>query len=188
MCMEDYEIIDLFLSRSENAITETAQKYGPYCKRIAMNLLSNHQDVEECVSDTYLHIWNAIPPVKPTSFLAYLGRTVRNISIDCYKRQHTQKRGGGETPLLLSELADCIPHTSTMEQELEDRQIAAVISSFLRGRKEPDRLMFVRRYWYGESIREIAEHFGVGEETVKSSIFRTRKKLKAYLEQEGITL
>lgn len=186
--MEDFEIIELYCCRSECAIVETALKYGAYCRSISLNMLGNSQDAEECVNDTYLHAWNAIAATRPVSLSAYLAKIVRNISIDCYKRKQTQKRGGGQLPLPLSELGDCIANQCTIEQALEDRQIADRISLFLQGRREQDRQMFVRRYWYGDSIREIAQRFCSSEEQVKSSIFRTRKSLKAYLQQQDIAV
>lgn len=186
--MEDFEIIELYCSRSEHAIAQTALKYGAYCRAISLNMLGDSRDAEECVNDAYLHAWNAIPATRPVSLLAYLAKIVRNISIDCYKRKQTQKRGGGQQAVPLVEVGDHIANNSSMEQELEDRQIVCHISLFLQERKAQDCMMFVRRYWYGDSIRDIAQQFSASEEKVKSSIFRTRKSLKAYLQQQDIAV
>ena len=181
-------IIELFWSRSEQAITETSRKYGSFLMGIARNILSSHEDAEECVNDTYLNTWNAIPPARPGVFRCWLGRITRNLSIDRYHHLRTKKRGGGETALLLSELEYCIPSGESVERHLEEQELAGVISSFLRQQTQESRIYFVRRYWYGDGLAQIADRFGVTESKVKSSLFRTRKALKAYLEKEGVTV
>ena len=186
--MDDSMIIDLFWERSESAINETALKYGNYCTRIAMNILQSREDSEECVNDTYLNTWNAIPPQRPTKLSAFLGRITRNLSFNKYKARNTQKRGGTDIELMLSELEDCIPSGSSVEADYEAGQTAKLIDRFLASSKPENRIIFVRRYWYADSIVAISERFGMSESKVKSSLLRTRNKLKDYLEKEGVTL
>ena len=186
--MTDSEIIDLFWARSESAISETAVQYGSYCTAIAMNILWNREDAEECVNDTYHSAWNAIPPQRPKVFSSFLGRITRNLSLDRYKARHAKKRSGDETELLLSELEECIPSGSSVDDEFEGKVLAEAIDSFLSAIKNDDRILFVRRYWYGDSISVIARRFSVSESRVKTSLFRTRAKLKTALERVGIDL
>ena len=185
--MEDAEIIDLYWRRDQRAIDETHGKYGGFLTSIAWNILRSHGDAEECVNDTYLRTWNAIPPARPAAFRAWLGRIVRNLSLDRWKRSGAQKRNAG-AEVLLGELEDCVPFPRGTEQTLEDREIAVLISAFLRSLPWERRVIFLRRYWYGQDIGEIAEALHCGAGKVKSSLFRTRKALRAYLEQEGIAL
>ena len=186
--MEDEHIIDLYWDRNQNAINETAVKYGSYLHRISWNILRSHDDAEECVNDTYLRTWNAIPPDRPTAFQAWLGRITRNLSLDRWKRSRTAKRGGDSTEMLLGELDDCVPASCSTEQHLEDQAVADLISTFLRTLTTEQQLMFLGRYWYGESVADIAARLHCGEGKVKSTLFRTRKALKNYLEKEGVTL
>lgn len=186
--MEDNLIIELFWSRSEQAISETSKKYGSFLLGIARNILSSHEDAEECVNDTYLNTWNAIPPSRPNAFRCWLGRITRNLSIDRYHYLHTQKRGGGETAMILSELEYCIPSDETVERHLEEAQLAGLISSFLKEQTKESRIYFVRRYWYGDTLAQIAARYGVTQSKVKSSLFRTRRALQAFLEKEGVFL
>ena len=185
--MEDGQIIELYWQRDQRAIQETGVKYGGFLTSIARNILRSRADAEECVNDTYLHTWNAIPPARPSAFRAWLGRIARNLSLDRWKRDRAVRRGGG-AEMLLGELADCVPATHGAEQTLEDREIAALISAFLREQTAENRIIFLRRYWYGEDIGEIAGALGCGQGKVKSSLFRTRKALRAYLEREGVVL
>ena len=186
--MDDSQIIDLYWLRSENAIRETSAKYGPYLGSIARNIVRCEEDAEECVNDTYLHTWNAIPPNRPNRFRVWLGRIARNLSLDCWKRAHAQKRGSGGAEVLLSELEDCLPAPHGVERELEDEELATLISAFLRGQRKENRLYFLRRYWYGESLEQIARRFEVSQGAVKSALFRTRNALRAYLEEEGVAI
>ena len=186
--MTDIEIIDLYFNRSESAISETEKQYGSYCLAIAMNILHNKEDSAECVNDTFLSLWNSIPPEHPKKFSAYIGRITRNLSIKMYKKQTTQTRGGNETALLLSELDLCIPSVSNVESEVEMSDLVQAINSFLLSIKKEDRIFFVNRFWYADTIPEIARQFNVGESKVGVSLHRTRKKLKTYLEKRGITL
>lgn len=186
--MNDTEILNLYWARSESAISETARQYGSYCTAIAMNILRNNEDAEECVNDTYLKAWNAIPPQRPSILSSFLGRIARNISFDKYKARKAQKRSGDETALLLSELEDCIPDTHTVEDEFEANILEEAIENFLSTIQPNDRILFVRRYWYADSIAEISKRFDMSESKVKTSLFRTRNKLKQYLEKEGMTI
>lgn len=186
--MEDSKIIELYFSRSEHAISETSAKYGNYLVCISRNILHNNEDAAECVNDTYLHTWNAIPPNQPSAFRVWLGKITRNLSIDCYKKKKTLKRGGNETNLLFSELEDCIPAPNNVEKIFEDNEIAKLISLFLRNQKPENRIIFLRRYWYGEQIARISERFSISESKIKSSLFRTRNQLRLFLEKEGVNL
>ncbi|HEX3027792.1 MAG TPA: RNA polymerase sigma factor [Clostridia bacterium] len=186
--MEDSAIIELYWNRSETAISRTAEKYSSYCRRISMNILNNCEDADECVNDTYLHAWNAIPPNRPSVLRTWLGRITRNLSLDRYRKSRMQKRGCNEIELLFSELESCIPDTGSIGKSMEDSEIAQLISAFLKNNTEDNRLVFLRRYYYGDSILQIAERFEMSESKVKSILFRTRKVLKTYLEKEGVTI
>ena len=186
--MDDNMILDLYWARSESAISETAQKYGGYCRKIAMNILQNSEDTGECVNDTYLRAWNTIPPQRPTVFSSFLGKIIRNLSLNKYREQRAKKRGGYEVALLLDELEDCIPSGDSVEAEYEAGVIAKTIDRFLYSIDSEGRIIFVRRYWHVDSIRSIAAHFQMSESKVKSMLFRTRNKLRIYLEKEGITI
>lgn len=185
--MEDSAIIDLYWNRDQRAISETAGKYGPFLHALVWNILHSRGDAEECVNDTYLRAWNAIPPARPAAFRAWLGRIARNLSLDRWKADRTQRRGGG-AEVLLGELEACVPASRGVEQHLEDQEIASLISAFLRRLPAESRRVFLRRYWYGQELADIAREQGCGVGKVKSSLFRTRKALRAYLEEEGIEL
>lgn len=186
--MEDGQIIALYWDRDQRAIQETDGKYGKLLRRIAWNLLQSREDSEECVSDTYLRAWEAIPPTRPAAFRAWLGHITRNLSLDRWKLLRTQRRGGG-AEVLLGELEDCVPAPGGgPERALEDRELAELLSAFLRGLSQEARSMFLRRYWYGESVAEIGAALGCGEGKVKSSLFRSRKALREFLEKEGIAV
>jgi len=186
--MEDEKIIELYWQRSENAIRETEGKYGPYCRSIAMNLLQQHEDTEECVSDTWLSAWNAMPPQRPNYLRIFLGRITRNGALDRLREKSRLKRGGGLSALPLDELAECIPAPHTTESQLEDAEIARVISDWLRTLSAEKRQVFVRRYWYFDSESAICMRFGISRSKAASMLYRLRQELKAMLESEGITL
>lgn len=185
--MEDQEIVRLFWARREQAIQETDLKYGKFCSGIALRILKDRQDAEECVDDVYLAAWKKIPPAKPDCLPAFLGRITRNIALDCYDKKRAKKREHG-TMVLLSELEECIPSGMMPEEEADANQTARWISSFLSEQTAEKRCMFLRRYWYGDSIAELAERFDSSEERVKSVLFRLRKSLKKYLEKEGVAI
>ena len=186
--MDDTVILDLYWARSESAINETAIKYSKYCNTIAMNILRSNEDADECVNDTYLKAWNAMPPERPSILSSFLGKITRNLSLNRYKEQRTKKHGGGEVALLLDELADCVPSAVSVEAEAEAKTIAEAISAFLRSVGATERVVFVRRYWYADPIAAIALRLSMSESRVKSMLFRTRNKLREYLEKEGLTL
>ena len=186
--MDDKQIIDLYWARSESAIAETDKKYGRFCCRIAFNILTNSQDSEECVSDTYLKAWSIIPPKKPVKLSTFLGKITRNLALNRYEKYTAQKRGSGEVPVALDELAECIPDPTSVEQAVDNRILVDKLNMFLEGLPAEARKIFMRRYWEVCSIQEIAKLYGISESKVKVSLFRTRGKLKSYLEQEGITL
>lgn len=185
--MDDDSIIDLYINRSEQAILETKKKYGAYCRTIARNILSNYLDVEECENDTYMATWNTIPPKYPEKFKVFLGRIIRNIALDKYS-YNTAKKRNKEFECILNELEEFIASNHTVEIEYEEGEIARVINQFLYTLEEEQRHVFIRRYWYSDSIIEISEKFHMSQSKVKSSLFRMRNKLKIYLEKEGITL
>ena len=186
--MEDREIVDLYWQRSDLAISETEKKYGRYCLSIAYRILASQEDAEECVSDTYLQAWNNIPPQRPSVFRAWLGRITRNLALTRYRKNHAEKRGGGQTALALEELGDCVSGGPTVESEEERKEIAAAINRFLAALPETQRIVFLRRYWHMTPIAEIAAAFSMTEGQVTSMLFRCRKKLRAMLEQEGIAV
>ena len=184
--MEDSAIIDLYWAREERALSETDTKYGGYCRSIAPNILKNREDSEECVSDTWLHAWNAMPPQRPSILSSFLGRITRNLSFDRCRRQNAEKRGGGTLPLALDELSECVAAPGRVEQALEARELAEAIDRFLRTLPERECSIFLRRYWYVDSVQDIAARYALRENTAKSILFRTREKLRRYLAGEGI--
>ena len=183
--MEDQGIIALFFERSEQAIEETDKKYGGYCYSIAYNILSNREDSEESVSDTYLAAWNTIPPRCPNFLNAFLAKMTRHISIDRWRKLSAQKRGGGEIILALEELEDCVDR-SNVETELAKKELTRVLNAFLSSLPETERNVFLCRYWYLESSQEIAEHSGFSRTKVRSMLHRIRGRLDTYLEKEGL--
>ena len=186
--MEDLQIIELYWQRQESAIEETSQKYGNFLFGLAWNILHSRDDADECVNDTYLSAWNAIPPQRPNAFKVWLGRITRNLSLDRWRKARADKRGGEDMDILLGELDTCVPERRGVEQTLEDQEIAAAISRFLRPQSAESRTIFLRRYWYGEPLSEIAKRLLCSEAKVKSSLFRSRSALRSFLEKEGIAL
>ena len=186
--MNDEQIIDLYLQRSEQAIRETNEKYGNYCHRIAYHILQNHEDSEECVNDTFLQAWNCIPPQKPHVFSSFLGKITRNLALNKHKYNTSQKRGGGQVVIILEELTDCLPAKDNTEQIVEDHFVIDRLNAFLRKQKARTRQIFVRRYWYLDPIKEIADDFGISESNVKMILMRTKNSLKAFMEKEGVSI
>jgi RNA polymerase sigma factor (sigma-70 family) len=186
--MEDSKIIDLYWERSESAIAETSNKYGRYCYSISHNILHNDEDAEECVNDTYLRAWSAMPPNRPNRLSVFLGKITRNLSLNRYKRFTAEKRGFGEMPLALSELNDSIPASSDSEQAMGELLLVEALNSFLAELPRKKRIIFVQRYWYLMPIRELAGLHGNSESQTKSLLFRVRNELKTYLEKEGVTI
>ena len=183
--MLDEQIIELYWNRDEQAIAQTSLKYGRYCHQIAWNVLRSLQDSEECVNDTWLRTWNAIPPQKPACLRAFLGRITRNLSLNRYKEKHAEKRGGGQISAALDELADCLPALDTTENAAETQELSELIDRFLQNLGRESRIIFVQRYWYLRSVREIAADRRMKESAVKMSLLRTRERLRTELEKEG---
>ena len=184
--MEDQKIIELYWSRNEDAIRQTADRYGQYCYAIAYNILSVREDSEECVNDTYLDAWNSMPPHKPTVLSAFLGKITRRIAIDRWRQAHAQKRGGGEIALALDELSECVASSGDVVREAETLEVAAAVQRFLNTLPDTERRVFVRRYWHMESVADLAARFGYGQSRIKSMLHRTRGKLQKYLREEGL--
>ena len=186
--MEDKQIVALYWKREERAITASEEKYGPVCRSVSYNILQSRPDAEECVNDTWLHAWNSMPPQRPSILSAFFGKLARNLSLDRWRRNRAAKRGGSQVELALHELGDCLPAPGGPEQALDEKETGRVISQFLRSQPELDRALFIRRYWHLESIAALAQSFHLRESQVKSRLFRTRQRLKAALEQEGIAV
>ena len=186
--MDDSGIIDLYFARSEDAIVQTDAKYGAYCRAIAMNILKSREDSDECVSDTWLHAWNAMPPQRPGILSAFLGRITRNLSFDRFKAAHADKRGGGSLAASLDELAECVASRGGVDEAVDARELARLIDAFLRRLPERECNIFLRRYWFVDGIDAIALRFSMKPNTVKSVLLRTREKLRRFLQQEGISV
>jgi RNA polymerase sigma factor, sigma-70 family len=182
--MEDGEILTLFRQRDQQAIPAVEERYGQRLQALAQRLLGSPEDAEECVSDTYLAAWNAIPPEEPVYLFAYLAAICRNKALSMLSRENTQKRRG-ELVTLTAELEQCIPD-NRREMEQDAREIGEALSRFLEGLGEENRRLFLRRYWYAESVKEVAQNCGVSESKVKMSLHRTRKKLREFLQKEGL--
>ncbi len=186
--MRDAEILDLYWARDERAIAETQTSYGSYCYSIAWHILYDKEDSDECVNDTWFKAWNAIPPARPGRLSLFLGTITRNLSLDRWKEKRTMKRGGGEMAAALDELAECVPDKHSTEDAVIAGELERLINVFLHTLPEKDCNVFLRRYWYLEEYGEIARRYDMKLNTVKTSLFRTRNKLKVYLEGEGIVL
>ncbi len=186
--MEDTQIIEMYWERNENAIAETQTKYGAYLRRVAYNILANDEDCGECVNDTYYRTWESIPPNRPAKLSAYLAAITRNLAVSMFRRKNTASRAGSQYALSLDELAECVSGNDTVERAAENSLIAKSISDYLRTLPQESRIIFVCRYFYNDSISDIAAYFGAGESKIKSSLFRTRKGLREYLTKEGIEI
>ena len=185
--MQDFEIVDLYWAREEKAIQETGIKYGAYCRKIAYNIVASDEDSEECVNDTYLSAWNTMPEERPSLLAPYLAAIVRNHALTLYRKQHSKKRGSGNTELALDELLD-VAGSSTTEEEVDMSLLSQHINRFLEGLEEKDRIVFVRRYFYVDPLSDMAARLSMSESALKSLLFRLRQKLKNYLVQEGYDL
>lgn len=186
--MEDAQIIQLYWQRSEDAIAETSVKYGTYCKNISYGILRNVEDAEECVADTYLRAWNAMPPQKPRHLAAFLGKITRNLSLDRYRRNNAKFRGGEQVRPAFEELEQSVPSVSTVESVFDEMELVRALEDFLLRQPKEKRQVFLLRYWYFRSMAEISDQLRLSESKVRSMLFRMRKDLKAYLEGEGICL
>lgn len=185
--MEDGKIIELFFARSERAVVELSNKYGRVCRKIAFNILNNLQDAEECVNDAYLGAWNSIPPQNPNPLVTYICRITRNIALKKY-RYDTAKRRNGYYDISLSELEECIPSDPQGISSGTEEELTKVIENFLSSLDKKSRVMFIKRYWYVESVKVMAKEFGMTENSVSVKLLRIREKLKRHLEKEGIVL
>ena len=184
--MEDSKIVELYWARSEQAIAESERKYGKYCYTIAHGILRCREDSEECVNDTWLGAWDAIPPHRPSCLATFLGKITRRIALHRAERNNAEKRGGGAVPLALEELCECVPAPN--ESGADEAALDAVLDRFLDRLPDMTRTMFLQRYWYLRSVREIARELGVGESRVKVTLHRARAQLRKMLEEEGIGL
>ena len=186
--MKDVDIVELYRKRDESAIAATAERYGSYCYSIAYRILQCGEDARECVNDTYWKAWQSIPPQRPERLGTYLGTVTRNLAIDRRKHLNAQKRGAGQTELVLEELEGCLPASGGAEQIMDELVLKNAINQFLRAQKRTERNIFVGRYWHLYSIAELAQAYGMRESKVASLLFRMRKKLKHHLEKEGISV
>lgn len=183
--MKDEGIVALYWERSESAIAETSKKYGNYCYTIAYNILADAEDAHESVNDTYLEAWNRMPPHRPAVLATFLGKITRRISIDKWRKRTAEKRGGGEIRLVLDELSECISSGQNVEHEIEAEELARIIDKFVMSLPARERRVFICRYWYLDSIADIAKRFGFSQSKVKMTLHRQRKKLLNYLEREA---
>lgn len=185
--MEDIQIIKLYWSRDETAIQETNTKYGRLLHSIAFNILSNHEDSEECVNDTYNNAWDIMPPQKPNSLMAFLGRMVRNLSINRWHKNRAQKRYNG-AEVLLSELSDCVPASNSVEKAIDTKELSEFISDWLCTLPQDNRVLFLRRYWFGDSIKTLAYECNTTPNKLAARMYRLRQNLKTAMEKEGVLL
>lgn len=183
---EDYELIEMFFSRSDEAISHTADKYNNYCYSIAYGILKSHEDSEECVNDTFMNAWNSIPPKRPDKLSSFLGRITRNNALNIYEKNHAAKRGKGQVGIALSELAECVDMNSSIESENERKEIREVLNAFLRSQNEQRRNIFIQRYWYLLSIKEIAFQQDMNQNQIKSVLYQMRNELKKRLQKEEL--
>ena len=183
--MNDSQIIELYWNRDPQAVSASEEQYGAYCFTIANGILADVQDSEECVNDTWLHAWNAMPPQKPSKLRLFLAKITRNLSFNRFNARSAQKRGGGEIVLVLDELTECIAATGSAEQEYEAKELEQCIRLFVRALPKRERNVFVRRYFYTEPIAAIAQRYKLTESNALTILSRTRKKLKTHLTREG---
>ena len=183
--MEDREIVQLYWDRDERAIGESERKYGGLCRSVALRVLENMEDSEECVSDTWLHSWNAIPPKKPDLLGPFLAKITRNLALDRWRRDHAEKRYAGETALALEELGDAVSGES-LEDEVQRREAARALNGFLRSLRSEDRNLLLRRYWSMETLENLASAEGMSRSALHRRLGKLRESLRAYLRKEGI--
>ena len=186
--MSDEEIIALYFARDEQALAKTDVKYGPYCFALAHSILPSREDAEETVSDTYLKAWQAIPPKRPSVLRLFLAKITRNLAFSRWRSMTAQKRGGGELPLVLEELGECVGSGEDIGAALEAKELTKTIAAFLNTLSQQEQNIFLRRYFFVEDAGVIASRYGLGRDAVNKSLSRTRKKLRAHLIQEGYTL
>lgn len=185
--MEDRQIVALYWAREEQALAETQSKYGGYCASIAWNVLHDDRDTEECLNDTWLRAWNAMPPQKPDLLSVFLGSITRNLSLDRWRSRQSKKRGSGRLEALFSELEDCVADGVSLEDRVALAELGRLLDRFLQALPQKERCLFVRRYWYGDSISDLARRYHMSQSAVKVGLHRIRNKLKIRLEEEGYT-
>ena len=183
--MEDGQIVRLYWERNQQAIVETQKKYGSYCRKIADNILNNGEDAEECVNDTYLNAWNAMPPERPRVLATYLGKLTRNLAFNRYRHDHAEKRGGGQLPLVLEEIGEFVSGRDSVEQEADMQELVCAINAFLGTLSPKKRSIFLCRYWYTDSVADIAARHGMSAGAVSVQLNRMRMKLHKYLVERG---
>ena len=183
--MEDKQIVQLFWDRNEQAIEESSMKYGNYCRRIARNILQSEEDVKECVNDTWLNAWNAIPPHRPSLLSTFLGKLTRNLSLKRYQKNTREKRGGHNIDLVWDELEEIVSGKDDPALMAEEKELKEAINQFLRELPKEKRIIFLQRYWYAFSIAEISARTGMSKNNVSVSLSRLRDKLKAFLYERG---
>lgn len=181
----DAQIIDLYWNRDAQAISASMNRYGSYCFSIADGILNNAQDAEECVNDTWLRAWNAIPPTRPAVLKIFFAKITRHLSFDKYKAGKALKRGGGNIQLVLDELAECIADESDVEGQVDAKELGKVINQFVASLPEREQNLFVRRYFFSEPIKAIADRYGLRENSVYVTLSRIRKRLRSHLSKEG---
>lgn len=186
--MEDSDIVKLYWKRSERAIGETKTKYGTFCRGVAFRILRDSQDAQECEQDTYLRAWNAMPPQRPNVLQAFLGKIARNAALDRWREGKAEKRGQGQAPVLIDELADCLPDGSGVFAGTSEVELVALLNAFLEQAPREQCHFFVRRYWYGDTVAEIASAYGATESKVKMTLARMREELKVVLTRGGVAL
>ena len=184
--MDDNKIVEMYFVRDEKALSETAEKYGKLCHKIAYNILGNNEDSEECVNDAYVGVWNSIPPARPTSFMAFLCKITRNLSLGRLEYLTREKRSRTSV-ISLSELEDILPDEA-ISSGISDGEISRAISEFLKGENETSRNVFIRKYYFFDSVKDIAGRYSFSESKVKSMLFHARTRLKEYLTKEGIKI
>ena len=186
--MQDHEIVALYHQRDEQAIVHTQTKYGAYCMGIAQNILQNMQDSEECVNDTWLRTWNSIPPAKPENLKTYVGKITRNLSLNRLEYRHREKRGGGEVMLALDEIGEVASPDADLAAQIEREEFARILNAFLWSLPERDCCIFIRRYYYVESVEHIAQKYRLNTAAVFKCLSRARAKLRKALAEEGYTV
>lgn len=186
--MDDNTIVELFFERDEAALSELSGKYGGYFSSIAERIVCNREDALSCVNDAYLRAWNTIPPARPNALKAFVGKLVKCAAVSMLRTDNAKKRGGGEFAVVLDEISDCVSESGSVEDELEKKELINAINDYLKKCREFDRRAFVLRYWHCESVSEIARRLGSSESKVSVSLFRTRGKLREFLEKEGYAL
>ena len=184
--MEDSQIIELYFARDESAIQASQEKYEPYCLAVARNILPDQSEAEECVNDTWLRAWNAMPPHRPARLSAFLGKITRNLALNRWRSRRTARRGGGEVPPALAELEECVAGGETPEEQMDAKALAEAVTAYLRGQSALKRMVFIRRYWYLNTVPVIARQLSMSEGKVKSMLHRMRLELREKLGEEGL--